>query len=179
MHILLVNKYKGKAWKMKKELIFILIGAILLTGCSTFAVQECRPEIKIQENNSTYYIYTLKTDPMEIPKGREIIKVCPFNCSYRFTYSGSMRRKELSNISSMVGFKPLKQDEIMTGNSIVFYNDDKEIIHHRVVGRVIINNEVHFITKGDMNYFIDAYVVKFEDIIATAMREVDSDGIYN
>jgi len=31
---------------MKKELAFILIGAMLLTGCSTFAGQEYRYEIK-------------------------------------------------------------------------------------------------------------------------------------
>jgi len=51
------------------------------------------------------------------------------------------------------------------GNTITFYDQDRRVITHRIIKRVIQAGRTHFITKGDANETVDNQTVSLESII--------------
>lgn len=137
------------------------------TPTFSFETEENVTCVKCRECPREFY-----SKPMEIPEGVNPVTLFS-NCT------GSMKTKEECNgtFRKLTGFKPRNLTDIKTGNSIVFNNVNEcfkpttEWVHHTVIGKINLNNETLFVTKGDLNKNIDKCLVKFENIRYTALRE--------
>ena len=68
------------------------------------------------------------------------------------------------NAGDIVIVKNGKKDKIGQGDVITF-NQNDEVITHRVIKNITEENNVEYITKGDNNNTEDTFKVKYDDVI--------------
>ena len=62
--------------------------------------------------------------------------------------------------------------ETLELNQVIAYRYNKIIVVHRLVRKVIINDEVYFYTKGDANNEVDNYQVTKDMIIGVVNHKI-------